>query len=114
MTFGFGAANGNHLDDNAEDLGEKGKRQLFLSRLGLPVPPGFILTAPLCAQIRTRGGILSPDVWSVITYGLRCIERASGLTFGDPGAPLCCLFAQAPIAVRLTLQNPFQVLDSTT
>ena len=89
VTFGLGMGDDNYdPGKDADELGEKGLRQLFLTRLGLPVPPGFILTGSLCAQIRAHGGILSPDIWLVIKHGIRCIENSTGLVLGDHNTPL--------------------------
>lgn len=94
VTFGLGVDSSGSGD--AEDFGEKGRRQLFLTRLGLPVPPGFIIPASMCAQIRAHGFVFSDSFRLCVQRGVHCIERATGLVFGDRDRPLLLSVRPSP------------------
>ena len=68
-------------------LGGKGAGLAEMSRLGLPVPPGFIVTTEACRAWLSGGG--EPDgLWGQIEAAMLDLEQRSGLRFGDPAAPL--------------------------
>ena len=68
-------------------LGGKGAGLAEMSRLGLPVPPGFIVTTEACRA--WLAGAREPDgLWDQIEAAMVDLERRSGLRFGDPSAPL--------------------------
>jgi len=68
-------------------LGGKGAGLAEMSRLGLPVPPGFIVTTEACRAWLSGGG--EPDgLWEQIEAAMLDLEQRSGLRFGDPDAPL--------------------------
>src|SRR5438094_621460 len=70
-------------------LGGKGANLAEMTRIGLPVPPGFTLTTEVCAYYyankRTYPGQLQPQ----IEAGIANMERIMGTKFGDTkGMPL--------------------------
>ena len=68
-------------------LGGKGAGLAEMSRLALPVPPGFTITTEVCADIdahRRRPPELEPSV----AHALAALERAMKRGFGDPRRPL--------------------------
>ena len=68
-------------------LGGKGAGLAEMSRLGLPVPPGFIVTTEACRAWLSGGG--EPDgLWEQIEAAMVDLEHRSELRFGDPAAPL--------------------------
>ncbi|WP_330474897.1 pyruvate, phosphate dikinase [Terrabacter sp. C0L_2] len=68
-------------------LGGKGAGLAEMSRLGLPVPPGFIVTTEACRAWLSGAG--EPEgLWDEIEAAMRGLEHRSGLRFGDPSAPL--------------------------
>ncbi|GAA2741167.1 pyruvate, phosphate dikinase [Terrabacter aerolatus] len=68
-------------------LGGKGAGLAEMSRLGLPVPPGFVVTTEACRAWLSGDG--EPDgLWGQIEAAMVDLERRSGLRFGDPAAPL--------------------------
>lgn len=86
-TFGDGTAEG--LGDMLEHLGGKGAGLAAMSRLGVPVPPGFTVSTAVCRAFYQSGGRALPkDVVTEIERGIAHIERASGRRLGDPAAPL--------------------------
>src|SRR3989442_12643065 len=64
-------------------LGGKGANLAEMTRIGLPVPPGFTITTEVCtyyyANKRTFPGQLQPQ----IEAGIANMERIIGTKFGD-------------------------------
>src|SRR5690554_266567 len=73
--------------DQKDLLGGKGANLAEMTRLGLPVPPGFTITTEACrAYMRT--GALPPELRVEVTMALRRLEDALGRTLGDFQDPL--------------------------
>ena len=71
----------------AELLGGKGAGLAEMTRLGLPVPPGFIVTTDACRAFLAAGG--DPEgLWDQVDAALAELEQRSGLALGDPERPL--------------------------
>ena len=68
-------------------LGGKGAGLAEMSRLGLPVPPGFIVTTEACRAWLSGGGE-TDGLWDQVEAALTDLEHRSGLRFGDADAPL--------------------------
>ena len=68
-------------------LGGKGAGLAEMSRLGLPVPPGFIVTTEACRAWLSGGGE-TDGLWDQVEAALTDLEHRSGLRFGDAAAPL--------------------------
>lgn len=71
-----------------ELLGGKAYSVNKMRALGLPVPPAFALTTPLCAQYHDNGGALPDDVWSEVLEHLARLEHETGRKFGVGPFPL--------------------------
>ena len=68
-------------------LGGKGANLAEMTRLGLPVPPGFTITTEACrAYLRT--GNLPPELRVEVTMAVRRLEDSLGRTLGDFHDPL--------------------------
>jgi pyruvate,orthophosphate dikinase len=68
-------------------LGGKGANLAEMTALGLPVPPGFIVTTRACnAYLAARG--FPVGMWSQVVTALAKLERETGKRFGDPRNPL--------------------------
>ncbi|MCA1819437.1 MAG: pyruvate, phosphate dikinase [Halobacteriales archaeon] len=68
-------------------LGGKGANLAEMSRIGLPVPPGFTISAPTCIEYQKLGQFpagLEEEVWDA----LAALEKRSGARFGDADSPL--------------------------
>src|SRR5437667_5809295 len=67
-------------------LGGKGANLAEMSRIGLPVPPGFTITTEVCTYYydhkKTYPKALDAQVWNGITF----IEKIMGTKFGDKAA----------------------------
>ncbi len=68
-------------------LGGKGANLAEMTRLGLPVPPGFTLTTEACREYLKRDA-LPKVVWAQVDAALSELEGRSGKQFGNPLNPL--------------------------
>lgn len=86
-TFGSGTAEGRL--DLVEQLGGKGAGLAAMSRMGVPVPPGFTITTDACRAFHASGGRSLPDgLMPELERGLAHLEAATGRRLGDPDHPL--------------------------
>ncbi len=68
-------------------LGGKGANLAEMTRLGVPVPPGFIVTTEACRGYQDAGAL--PDaVWDQALAATEQVEKAVGRKLGDPHEPL--------------------------
>ena len=74
--------------DNKTLLGGKGAGLAEMTRAGLPVPPGFVVTTEACNAFFTNQKNFPEGLWDQVTDGLRKIEEKVGKRFGDPQNPL--------------------------
>lgn len=71
----------------SELLGGKGANLSEMTRMGLPVPPGFTITTSACRHFLKNGTI--PDSLNTeIQTSLRNLEKELGKKFGNPENPL--------------------------
>jgi pyruvate,orthophosphate dikinase len=68
-------------------LGGKGANLAEMTRLGLPVPPGFTITTDAC-RATMRTGTFPQGLTDEVEAHLRRLEKAMGRTLGDPDDPL--------------------------
>src|SRR3954466_14918021 len=73
--------------DEKDLLGGKGANLAEMTRLGLPVPPGFTVTTEACRRY-LEGGALPSDLRVQVTRALRALEDQIGRQLGDPEDPL--------------------------
>jgi len=69
-------------------LGGKGAGLCEMTRAGLPVPPGFIVTTEACNAFYQNGKNFPDGMWEQVVAGLRKLEEQTGKGFGDPANPL--------------------------
>lgn len=69
-------------------LGGKGANLAEMTRLGVPVPPGFIVTTEACNAYLTYDRQFPPGMWEQEMAAMRRLEAETGKTFGDPENPL--------------------------
>ncbi|MCD6304766.1 MAG: pyruvate, phosphate dikinase [Deltaproteobacteria bacterium] len=76
---------------NKKLLGGKGANLCEMTQIGLPVPPGFVVTTEACLayleHTKGRGG-LQPEVEEQIREAMAELEKETGKGFGDPSNPL--------------------------
>jgi pyruvate,orthophosphate dikinase len=68
-------------------LGGKGANLAEMTNLGLPVPPGFIITTEACKAYLTTGSEPA-ELAAEVTAHLNALEAAMGRRLGDPADPL--------------------------
>jgi pyruvate,orthophosphate dikinase len=73
--------------DMADLLGGKGAGLAEMTRLGLPVPPGFTVTTEAC-KVYLETGEEPPELGVEAARALAGLERAMGRTLGAAGDPL--------------------------
>jgi pyruvate,orthophosphate dikinase len=84
--FGGGSAEGDGAQKDL--LGGKGAGLAAMSRLGIPVPPGFTLTTEVCSFYQEHQGGYPEGLEAELEEHLRRVEELLGQGFGDPGNPL--------------------------
>ncbi len=82
------AAVGGSWDDVRALLGGKGANLADMTRLGVPVPPGFTATTEACNAYLAAGGSFPEGFWEQEMEALSALEEATGKRFGDPENPL--------------------------
>lgn len=70
------------------EIGGKAFSVNQMRRLGLPVPPAFVLPTSECAAYRDAGDALSLEVWEQVTRAVGELESATGRQFGRGPSPL--------------------------
>ena len=86
FTFGAGHADGSAGDRNL--LGGKGAYLAEMSRLGLPVPPGFTISTEVCAVYYERGEKLPEELRPMVDAALETVGGIAHAKFGDVDNPL--------------------------
>src|SRR3989337_4253486 len=84
--FGGGKAEGKA--GMRELLGGKGAGLHEMTRIGVPVPPGFTITTEVCSYYYGHQRQYPKGLERVVTDALRRIEKNIGRRFGDPHNPL--------------------------
>lgn len=69
-------------------LGGKGANLAEMTRLGVPVPPGFTITTEACNAYLAGGGKFPDGMWDQVLTSLKETEQATGKTFGGSENPL--------------------------
>jgi len=71
-----------------ELLGGKGKNLAEMTSIGVPVPPGFIITTEACNAYRSRQRSFPDGLESGIEAAMKILEATMGRKFGDENNPL--------------------------
>src|SRR3990172_7576531 len=69
-------------------LGGKGADLAEMTRLGIPVPPGFTITTEACIEYFTNNQQYPPGIWEQLEEHLAKLEKAMGAKFGQKDHPL--------------------------
>ncbi|WP_445381969.1 pyruvate, phosphate dikinase [Robiginitalea sp. IMCC43444] len=86
-TFGDKKADGNREMKNL--LGGKGANLAEMSRIGIPVPPGFTITTEVCTQYNQEGkDAVIKRIENEVRNAIEQIEQTMGTVFGDDDNPL--------------------------
>src|ERR1700744_6539902 len=87
--FGDGRTDGDGKMKNL--LGGKGANLAEMTRIGLPVPPGFTITTEVCTWFNANSKSLPKEIDAQIEDAIKRIEKSLGKGFGSRTNPL--LFA---------------------
>jgi pyruvate,orthophosphate dikinase len=79
---------GGDWDDVRGLLGGKGANLGEMTRIGVPVPPGFTITTEACNAYLQAGGEFPEGVLAQVSEALRDVEAKTGKSFGDSANPL--------------------------
>ncbi len=85
-TFGRKMSEGNA--QMRELLGGKGANLAEMSRIGLPVPPGFTITTECCMEYFQNRMQFPPNLKEQVLAALIKVEKTMGMAFGDRKNPL--------------------------
>ncbi|OPB29225.1 pyruvate phosphate dikinase [Bartonella sp. WD12.1] len=85
-SFGDGNAEGSANERNL--LGGKGANLAEMSKLGLPVPPGFTITTEVCNFYYTHNKAYPEELQGAVKQALKRIGEQTGREFGSKSIPL--------------------------
>ncbi len=69
-------------------LGGKGRNLAEMTRIDVPVPPGFTISTVACNAYLAEGEKFPDGVWDQVLAALRTVEERTGKKFGDAERPL--------------------------
>src|SRR5690606_39027057 len=69
-------------------LGGKGANLAEMSRIGLPVPPGFTITTDVCITFTKNKNTFPKGLEEDVKKAIVEVEKQGGKKFGDPKNPL--------------------------
>src|ERR671910_2328132 len=69
-------------------LGGKGANLAEMTRIGLPVPPGFTITTEVCTYYYDNKRTYPPELRGQMEAGIAALEKQTGKKFGDLRDPL--------------------------
>jgi len=73
---------------NKKLLGGKGAGLCEMTRIGLPVPPGFVITTEVCLEYYAQSKRLPKGLLEEVKQHVFTVEEKTGKKFGDPQNPL--------------------------
>ena len=79
---------GGKWDDVRALMGGKGANLADMTRLGIPVPPGFTVTTEACNAYLASGGAFPEGMWEQELAAVGEIEKMTGKKFGGTDNPL--------------------------
>ena len=71
-----------------KQLGGKGANLAEMTKLGLPIPPGFIITTEACKVFLKAENQFPNGMWEQTLQALKELEATTGKKLGDPQNPL--------------------------
>jgi pyruvate,orthophosphate dikinase len=69
-------------------LGGKGANLAEMTRIGVPVPPGFTVTTQACNAFLEKENTFPDGMWKQVESAMSATEKKTGKKFGDPKDPL--------------------------
>jgi pyruvate,orthophosphate dikinase len=86
--YAFGSGRTDGRAGMKDLLGGKGANLAEMSRLGLPVPPGFTISTDVCTYYYAHDQTYPPGLRKQVTEALTRVEKVLGRRLGDPEKPL--------------------------
>ncbi|MGB9820487.1 MAG: pyruvate, phosphate dikinase [Pseudothermotoga sp.] len=84
--FANGSAEGSA--DMKDILGGKGANLAEMTNLGIPVPPGFTISAEVCKYFYQNNRTYPAELREEVSKAMKKLEQVTGKGFGDPMKPL--------------------------
>jgi pyruvate,orthophosphate dikinase len=69
-------------------LGGKGANLAEMTRVNVPVPPGFTITTEACIKYQDDGEDFLNSIWDDVEVAMKDTEKKTGKEFGNPKNPL--------------------------
>jgi len=69
-------------------LGGKGANLAEMTRIGVPVPPGFTVTTEACNAFLANDSTFPEGMWDQVLQAMKATEKKAGKVFGDAKNPL--------------------------
>jgi pyruvate,orthophosphate dikinase len=88
IIYFFGQSKCDGKGDMKALLGGKGANLAAMTRIGLPVPPGFTITTEVCTHFYQNGKKFPAALPGELTKAVAWMEKETGKKFGDPKNPL--------------------------
>jgi len=88
MIYYFGKSRCDGKGDMKALLGGKGSNLAAMTRIGLPVPPGFTITTEMCIDYYRSGKKFPAGLVDEMAKAIAWLEKENGKKFGDPKNPL--------------------------
>ena len=88
MIYYFGKSKTDGGGDMKALLGGKGANLAAMTKIGLPVPPGFTITTEVCVHYYKNGKKYPEGLLAELNKAVAWMEKETGKKFGDPKNPL--------------------------
>ncbi len=88
MVYYFGQTKTEGKDGQKQLLGGKGVNLAGMTRIGLPVPPGFTITTEVCDLYYKNKKKLPAGLMDAVHKNVKMLEKELGKKFGDTKMPL--------------------------
>src|SRR5215813_15417655 len=88
IIYFFGKSRCDGKGDMKALLGGKGANLAAMTRIGLPVPPGFTITTEVCTYYYQNGKRLPSSLPGDLAKAVAWLEKETSKKFGDPKNPL--------------------------
>ncbi len=88
FVYFFGAGKADGTGKMKGMLGGKGANLAEMTRIGIPVPPGFTISTDVCIYYSKRKGKYPAGLKSQVAAALKRVESIMEARFGDPNDPL--------------------------
>lgn len=88
MIYHFGKGKADVCEDELRFLGSKGANLAEMSRIGLPVPPGFTIATPACNHYLANHRQFPDGLEAAVMAAIDKLEKSVKRRFGSGDAPL--------------------------